>query len=99
MCIDGNTNKMHNFDIITLDEQERHEAVINFIKNHPGCTLANIDKLQGQNRGKIPGRVKLSRILKYLKSEESDKIVFEIKLEGNKRDKRLFVKDNNPFVT
>lgn len=84
------------YNTIILDEQERRQAVIDYIANHPGTTLARMDRLEDQDRGRIPGHVKLSNIIKDLKTEG---IIYAEKSEGNKRDKPLFVKDNSPFVT
>src|ERR1041385_389333 len=79
-------------------ELERRQAVIDYIKNHPGCTFAEIDRLQGHDRGIIPARSTLSKILNYLKSKESGRIIFE-KSAQDRRDKYLYVTKNHPFVT
>jgi predicted P-loop ATPase/GTPase len=86
---------MSKFGYTILDEQVRREAIINNIKNHPGCTAEDIDKLQGKDRGNIPGHTTLYKKLNDLKSEN---IIVEKRLEKNRRNITLYVNENSQLV-
>jgi hypothetical protein len=76
---------------ITIDENKRCDAIINYIDNHQGCTAEDIVKENKQS-----GRVKTFRILKYLKKRN---VIWEGKSDKNKRDKKLFLNETNPLVS
>ena len=76
---------------ITIGEQFRRDAIINFIGKHQGCTAEDI--VEGD---KTSGRVKIFGILKDLKKEN---VIREEKSDTNKRDKKLFLNETNPLVS
>jgi hypothetical protein len=76
---------------ITIDENKRRDAIINYIDSHQGCTAEDIVKENKQS-----GRVKTFRILKDLKKGD---VIREEKSDTNKRDKKLFLNETNPLVS
>jgi hypothetical protein len=76
--------------IILLDEETRRQSIIDYIKKHPGCSAADIDR--GQT---VSGHVKVSRILKDLKK---DRIVKGHRSRSNKRNISLYINKNNRLV-
>ena len=83
-------NRRERLNHETIDEQKRRQIIIDYICDHKGCIFQNID---GQS---IIGRVKASRILKELKKEG---IVIPHQSAKNKRDIKLFLNDDNPFIS
>jgi len=75
---------------LALDEKTRHDAIIDYIRKHQGCTAEEVVK--GEN---LSGRGKTFRILKDLKQE---KIIREEKSNTNKRNKKLFLEESNPLI-
>jgi hypothetical protein len=76
---------------ITIDENKRRDAIINYIDNNQGCTAEDIVKENKQS-----GRGKTFRILRDLKKEN---VIREKKSDTNKRDKKLFLNKINPLVS
>jgi hypothetical protein len=76
---------------ITIDENKRRNAIINYVDNHQGCTAEDIVR-----ENKQCGRVKTFRILKYLKKRN---VICEEKSDKNKRDKKLFLNETNPLIS
>jgi hypothetical protein len=74
-----------------LNEQARHRVIIDFISSHQGCTAEDIVK-----ENKLSGRGKTFKILKELKN---DCVVREENSDTNRRDKKLFINENNPLVS
>src|SRR2546430_2864103 len=84
-------NKRERHEIRTIDEQQRRQVVIDYISEHKGCTAEDIVK--GQT---IVGRGKVFRILPDLKKEG---VVIPEQSAKNRRDIKLFLKDDHPFVS
>jgi hypothetical protein len=87
-------NQKFSDKIIILDYKTRRQEIINFIRNRPGCTRADIN-----NKGQIQirtGYVTVSRIIKELIKEN---VIVEKNLNGNKRNKCLYINEKHHLIT
>jgi hypothetical protein len=100
MCIDTGTNlqmlTQKDIDKITqemptFDENKRRQTIIDYIENNQGCTAEDI--IRGQT---LSGRGKTFRILKDLKKK---RIIRVETSDTNRRNKRLFLDENNPLIS
>jgi hypothetical protein len=85
-------NEISNPTITPLDEEKRRKIIVDFISEHPGCNTQYVTN-GVQN---YIGRVKVSRILKDLKSEN---IVIGKRRKPNSREIQLYVNNDNLLVS